>query len=111
MGKTGRRNPRSISRPFRPLRLCAIRIPIVFLAAVFFAAGASRAVELTVTATLSGSTPEIVGYNSGHFMPGSNVADFWRYFSSYAKRRRDAGYGQYGSWTERLATSTIGSHP
>jgi hypothetical protein len=42
---------------------------------------------------------------------GSDVADFWRYFSSYAKRRRDAGYGQYGSWTERLATSTIGSHP
>lgn len=42
---------------------------------------------------------------------GSDVADFWRYFSSYAERRRDAGYGQYGVWTERLAAGTIASAP
>ena len=26
-----------------------------------------------------GPTPAILGYNSGHFLPGSNVADWWRY--------------------------------
>lgn len=39
----------------------------------------SLAVNVTVHATVAGNTPEIVGYNSGHFMPGSNTADFWRY--------------------------------
>ena len=29
--------------------------------------------------TIAGKTPEIVGYNSGHFMPGSNTADWWRF--------------------------------
>lgn len=42
---------------------------------------------------------------------GSDVVDFWRYFSSYAERRRDAGYGQYGVWTERLASSIAASTP
>lgn len=40
---------------------------------------ASLAVNVTPSATLAGKTPEIVGYNSGHFMPGSNTADWWRY--------------------------------
>jgi hypothetical protein len=38
-----------------------------------------HAVDVTVTATTAGTTPEIVGYNSSHFMPGSNTLDFWRY--------------------------------
>lgn len=38
---------------------------------------------------------------------GSDVEDFWRYFSSYAERRRSAGYGQYGEWTERFAQGRI----
>src|SRR5262245_16089750 len=46
--------------------------------ALFFAAGAN-AVTVSISNTRSGSTPEIVGYNSGHFMPGSNTADWWRY--------------------------------
>jgi len=37
------------------------------------------AVDITPSATVAGKTPEIVGYNSGHFMPGSNTADWWRY--------------------------------
>jgi hypothetical protein len=37
------------------------------------------AVNVTPSVTLAGKTPEIVGYNSGHFMPGSNTADWWRY--------------------------------
>jgi hypothetical protein len=40
---------------------------------------AAQAVNVTPTAALAGKTPEIVGYNSGHFMPGSNTADWWRF--------------------------------
>jgi hypothetical protein len=39
----------------------------------------AHAVTVTASATLAGKTPEIVGYNSGHFMPGSNTADWWRF--------------------------------
>src|ERR671936_11873 len=39
----------------------------------------ARAVDVTVSASVVGRTPEIVGYNSGHFMPGSNTTDWWRY--------------------------------
>lgn len=42
---------------------------------------------------------------------GSDVADFWRYFSSYAARRRDSGYSQYGVWTERFAASIVATSP
>ena len=34
---------------------------------------------LTVQANILGSTPQITGYNSGHFYPGSNTRDWWRY--------------------------------
>jgi hypothetical protein len=57
----------------------SLRIYIVLVAAALISAGPSLAVDVEVTAALSGSTPEIVGYNSGHFMPGSNTADWWRY--------------------------------
>src|SRR3954466_12057197 len=39
----------------------------------------THAVNVTASATLAGKTPEIVGYNSGHFVAGSNTADWWRY--------------------------------
>jgi hypothetical protein len=39
----------------------------------------TQAVNVTLGAALAGKTPEIFGYNSGHFMPGSNTADWWRY--------------------------------
>src|SRR3954469_6328235 len=39
----------------------------------------AQAVTVTASATLAGKTPEIVGYNSGHFMPGSNTADWWHF--------------------------------
>ena len=38
---------------------------------------------------------------------GEQAGDFWRYFSSYARRKRDAGYNGYGDWTERFASSSI----
>src|SRR3954464_5247092 len=37
------------------------------------------AVTVTASATIAGRTPEIVGYNSGHFMPNSNTADWWHF--------------------------------
>src|SRR4051794_25260033 len=40
---------------------------------------AAMAVNVTASATIAGKTPEIVGYNSGHFMPNSNTADWWRF--------------------------------
>jgi hypothetical protein len=46
---------------------------------VLLVARAARAVNIAPTATLAGKTPEIVGYNSGHFLPGSNTADWWRF--------------------------------
>jgi hypothetical protein len=39
----------------------------------------ARAVTVTASATIAGRTPEIVGYNSGHFMPNSNTADWWHF--------------------------------
>ncbi|HEV7951287.1 MAG TPA: hypothetical protein VGP24_16110, partial [Glaciihabitans sp.] len=37
------------------------------------------AADVTLSAAVAGKTPEIVGYNSGHFMPGSNTASWWKY--------------------------------
>lgn len=38
---------------------------------------------------------------------GEEATAFWKYFSSYARRKRDAGYTGYGQWTERFALGTI----
>src|SRR5690349_18574652 len=53
---------------------CALLVLLSFAAAT-----TARAVNGTPTASLAGKTPEIVGYNCGHFMPGSNTADWWRF--------------------------------
>jgi hypothetical protein len=38
-------------------------------------------VSLVTTTNQLGPTPTILGYNSGHFYPGSNTKDWWRYSS------------------------------
>lgn len=38
---------------------------------------------------------------------GEEATAFWKYFSMYARRKRDAGYTGYGHWTERFALGTI----
>jgi len=38
-----------------------------------------QAATLTVQTNVLGLTPLIIGYNSGHFYPGSNTRDWWRY--------------------------------
>ncbi len=41
---------------------------------------------LTILPTISGQTPATSGYNLGHFMEGSNAADWWRYEGIKAAR-------------------------
>ncbi len=41
---------------------------------------------LTVSQTVAGQTPATLGYNLGHFMDGSNAADWWRYEGIKAAR-------------------------
>ncbi|MBA4105965.1 MAG: hypothetical protein C0485_09420 [Pirellula sp.] len=38
-----------------------------------------RAADVTVFGVVAGRTPETIGYNSAHFMPGSNAAAWWKY--------------------------------
>ena len=42
-------------------------------------ASSVEAADVTTSASVVGETPEIVGYNSGHFMPGSNTLSWWKY--------------------------------
>src|SRR5262245_16969449 len=47
---------------------------------ITLAALPAHAVNITVSNTTNGNkTPEIVGYNSGHFLPNSNTASWWKY--------------------------------
>jgi hypothetical protein len=41
---------------------------------------------LTALPTITGQTPATLGYNLGHFMEGSNAADWWRYEGVRAAR-------------------------
>ncbi len=36
-------------------------------------------VTLAVQTNILGPTPQLIGYNTGHFYPGSNTRDWWRY--------------------------------
>ncbi|MDR2674492.1 MAG: hypothetical protein LBC18_06390, partial [Opitutaceae bacterium] len=69
------RSPR-VSRAAR-----ASRLALFAAAGALFIAPGTRSVPLNITVTVAqeGLTPAVLGYNSGHFMPGSNVGDWWRY--------------------------------
>lgn len=41
---------------------------------------------LTTLSGVTGTTPQVLGYNLGHFMAGSNAADWWRYSGAKAAR-------------------------
>lgn len=41
--------------------------------------GTATAALLTIHDTPVGETPQVLAYNLGHFFPGSNTADWWRY--------------------------------
>lgn len=72
------RRPASIWR-----YLAAHVAALVVLAAL---ATGSAAVELALSGQVAGKTPERIGYNSGHFMPGSNTAAWWKYTEANAAR-------------------------
>jgi VCBS repeat-containing protein len=41
--------------------------------------GTAPAAVLTMQTNVLGPTPDLLAYNSGHFFPGSNTRDWWRY--------------------------------
>jgi len=43
-------------------------------------------VDILISASVGGKTPERIGYNSGHFMAGSNAAAWWKYTEANAAR-------------------------
>lgn len=45
-----------------------------------------NAAEVVLSNQVVGDTPELIGYNSGHFMPGSNTAAWWEYSGVNAAR-------------------------
>ena len=57
--------------------------------AVFSWGGLARA-QTTATVTVSnrmlGRTPGLIGYNIGHWLPGSNTADWWQHSGVNAAR-------------------------
>lgn len=53
-----------------------MRLAVLALAIPMMAADAAT---LTVQTNRLGPTPELLAYNSGHFFPGSNTRDWWRY--------------------------------
>jgi hypothetical protein len=57
------------------------RVLVVGVIAWAMAIWSPRAEPQTIvlSGSMVGPTPAILGYNSGHFLPGSNVADWWRY--------------------------------
>ena len=53
----------------------------LFVFAFFWMTASLRVLAgvLTVSGTVVGATPKILGYNAGHFYPGSNTRDWWHY--------------------------------
>ena len=52
---------------------------LLFLFCFLLFPPALMAVTLTVQTNRIGVTPSLLAYNSGHFVPGSNTRDWWRY--------------------------------
>jgi hypothetical protein len=70
-------SPADVARTSRPLsRAVAAAAAWLLLCAL---GGAARAIDVATSATVVGSTPERIGYNSGHFAQGSNAAAWWKY--------------------------------
>jgi hypothetical protein len=74
------------SQPIHRLRLHTAFLIAFAVSIICLSAPAAQAVTVALSNTVAGKTPEIVGYNSGHFMPGSNTADWWRYSGANGAR-------------------------
>ena len=58
-------------------RLRVVRLAVCSIIATWAADLPGQTV--TLSGSVIGSTPSVLGYNSGHFLPGSNVASWWKY--------------------------------
>lgn len=76
----------SSPRPFRRLGAVGILLAVACGAVVVEAATSAAAPTITVSSTVVGTTPAVLGYNSAHAMAGSNAADWWRYSGVKAAR-------------------------
>ena len=69
--------------PHRRFSRTSATLPAVVVIAVCAAAllpgQAARGQTVTLSGSVIGSTPTVLGYNSGHFLPGSNTASWWKY--------------------------------
>src|SRR4029079_5781648 len=71
-----------VTRPrtkYQPVGSRGWSLAVLMLSVLTVAIPPAHAITVTLSNAVAGKTPEIVGYNSGHFMPGSNTADWWRY--------------------------------
>jgi len=66
-----------MSRP--PRARVHLLISLLLLLGFPAQATADKQVTVTVSAKVAGSTPLIIGYNSGHYYPGSNTTSWWRW--------------------------------
>lgn len=55
------------------------RFALALAAVLWLAAATGFTATLTLQTNVIGLTPEILGYNSGHFFTNSNTRDWWRY--------------------------------
>ncbi|MFM8267256.1 MAG: hypothetical protein ACKOA2_04490 [Ilumatobacteraceae bacterium] len=76
----------SSPRPFRHLGAVGVVLAVACGAVVVEAATSAAAPTITVSSTVVGTTPAVLGYNSAHAMAGSNTADWWRYSGARAAR-------------------------
>ena len=59
----------------------AVRAAVLAVASagIAWAPPAARGQTVTLSGSAVGSTPSVLGYNSGHFLPGSNTASWWKH--------------------------------
>ncbi len=62
-----------------PIGLSSFCALLVLTAALAVGPLPAAAATLTVQTNQLGSTPNLLGYNAGHFYPGSNTREWWRY--------------------------------
>ena len=56
-----------------------VNCPLAIILALLAFPPRLAAATVTVRTDVLGSTPGLLAYNSGHFVPGSNTRDWWRY--------------------------------
>ena len=78
-------------------------------AGTLFACSSAAAADVAVSAVVVGATPERIGYNSGHFVAGSNTKAWWDYSNANAARvwstpRTVEGDDDNSVWGDRVTS-------